>query len=228
MSEELKQVVELGGTLERATREMRELAKAFLSPVAAQAGEYVADKIRHARVENAARAFVRAREILAEAGVPLQYVELKVLLPIAEGASLEEEEGMTERWARLLASAASSSNVRPAFPRILAELTAAEALLLDHIADLPTGAYISREGGEPVRMAGLHGIEALGNALGWSDSDIRLSIDNLVRLRLATLSSPSLDDMNDKPMRVQGYQVPGLTDLGEAFVTACRGPRRQP
>jgi hypothetical protein len=82
-----------------------------------------------------------AREVLAEWekwGVAPKRVPLKVLAPIFDGASLEEDEDMHERWKWLLLNASdpnAKTRVPPSFPEILKQLSPAEAKLLDALYD---------------------------------------------------------------------------------------------
>lgn len=77
-------------------------------------------------------------EFLNASGITPHAVSVKVLVPLLDGASLEDEENeeMIDRWAALLAHAAAGAPVEmvlPSFPRILAELSPAEAVLLDSL-----------------------------------------------------------------------------------------------
>ncbi|HME68923.1 MAG TPA: hypothetical protein VKM54_03545 [Myxococcota bacterium] len=223
--EDLKALAEIMKTGELTTREFRQLAQEFLSPVLQAAGERLADLIWPNRVENAARVFVRAYMILREAGIPLQPVPLKLLARITEGASLEEEEGLTERWARLLATAASGVDVPPSFPTILAELRATDALILDRIASRWPSPLAGGRRDNYVVDTDQPNLGALQTEVYLPEDAFRVSIDILLRLRLIVLSSLNLDDLSNRPVLLRHYQVPDLTDLGMEFVLACAGPR---
>ena len=56
--------------------------------------------------------------------------------PLLEGAALEDDENLSNKWAGLLASAATSNEAEhshPSFPRILSEMSPREALILDKL-----------------------------------------------------------------------------------------------
>jgi hypothetical protein len=201
--------------------------KALVLPGAGTLGDYLAFRIRFLHWKRGVRAVEEARELLTNAGLPVQPVEIKLLIPIIERAAMEDEDTLVSRWARLLASASAGAFVPPSFPGILAELTPTDVLILDHIASrwpalVSTGQL---DDGERVSETDRPNLATLAKELALPLDVSRVSIDGLLRLRLIVLSSLNLDDMSDQPLR-RDYQIPGLTDLGIAFVRACAGPRR--
>jgi len=78
----------------------------------------------------------KANEFLRKRGKTPQQVPMKLLAPILEYGSLEDDESMQDRWASLLASAADQSfnnRILPSFASILKELSPVEAMILDRI-----------------------------------------------------------------------------------------------
>jgi hypothetical protein len=68
-----------------------------------------------------------------EAGFTPQAVPPKILFPLLEGASFEEDENLHDMWAALLANAASpghAEKVRPAFISVLKQMSPDEARVL--------------------------------------------------------------------------------------------------
>ena len=118
---------------------VRKLIAPFLEPVSSEAGLYVAEKIRFVRFQNSLRVLERASQLLANYGINPKAVNLKLLVPILEGAGLEDNDDLIEKWSGLLASAASGGEVLPAFARILAELGPDEA-------KIPTTSLITASG----------------------------------------------------------------------------------
>ena len=101
---------------------VQEFLKRISGPAADEIGEWFRDKVREFRSRNAGRAVARAQQILV--GLEREAVEipLRTLLPLLEGASLEDDPRLSEKWASLLAAAADSAPktaVLPSFPRIL-------------------------------------------------------------------------------------------------------------
>jgi len=86
--------------------------KAFLDTVfgpAVEIGELARDQIRFIRWKTQVKMFHRAHAFLEKRRIPANRVSMKLLLPLLELSSLEDEddEEMIDRWAGLLANAAA-------------------------------------------------------------------------------------------------------------------------
>ena len=76
------------------------------------------------------------------AGFEPRQIPIKALFPLLDGASLEDDDSMQDRWAALIANAANpaaSVDVKPAFAGILKSLSPQEAGLLSAIYDTAVG-----------------------------------------------------------------------------------------
>ena len=112
--------------------------KRVLAPTGDALGEAVAHPIvewQRRRVERAQSVVADAAKLVQEAGATPQQVPGRVLMPLLERASLEEEESLRGKWVRLLTTAATpgAKTVLPAYVSILSELSPAEAVALDLI-----------------------------------------------------------------------------------------------
>ncbi|MBN1841318.1 MAG: DUF4393 domain-containing protein, partial [Deltaproteobacteria bacterium] len=222
----LKMVQDLAGAgkiaeaTERGTREFRELIKDLLSPSANEIGECIADKVRIYRFKSTVRAIRKAQKQIKESGLSAQPIQLKHLIPMLEGASLEEDDGLTSKWAGLIASAVTKSDVLPAFAEILRQLSPEEARMLDFMfdnaSDLP-GIAGPAYGVDKAKLQSFSGL---------SQQQFLVRIQNLHRLELIVQLTHSMSE----PIRgFRGWGqwgTVGLTALGEAFVTICRGPEK--
>jgi Abortive infection alpha len=164
------------------------------------------DWLRFRRWKRAIERADEARRILAERARQPRQVPDDVLVPLLEAASLSEDESIAAKWATLLANATDPAvdAIPPSFPNILRELTPDEARLLDAIHD--------RNAIGTMEIA-----NGLGLASRWP-----VAFDNLVRLRLAT------HPFNPGPIASEDRTRLMLTDLGRAFVAACRSPGERP
>lgn len=114
----------------------RDLVQQFLGPLATEVGTGLGYVGTVLRMKLALSMMQKASKILFDAGIDPKAVAPKLFLPILEHASLEDDEYLQERWAALLANAASpdgSSQVHPSFAEILKELTASDAIFLSTI-----------------------------------------------------------------------------------------------
>lgn len=110
------------------------IVKRMLGPAADELAEMWRDQVRLYRYERQLKCVEKAEKMVQDAGFTPKAVPIKLLFPLLEGASLEEDEDLHTMWAALLANAASPENagkVRPAFSAILRELTPDEAALLN-------------------------------------------------------------------------------------------------
>jgi Abortive infection alpha len=83
------------------------------------------------RVKQAASVIEGAGEILAELNLEPTVYRPKILLPLIEQASLEDDEDLTKKWMGLLASSVTENSIHPSYPRILSELVQREAKIID-------------------------------------------------------------------------------------------------
>jgi hypothetical protein len=205
---------------------------AFLQTVAAplvEIGGWGGDLVRRHRVRSAIKTAVLAQKWLRTAGMEAHAVPLNVLIPLLDGASLQEAreepedspggQTMHERWAALLANAASGDagvEVMPSFPGILAELVPVEAEILELILRR----YAM---GHPTTPSDLrHELDYPQPP--WNRPEkldvLHVHLDNLERLRLCIAHSRGTGTAWSEKLE--------LTVLGRAFIAACRPPTGTP
>ncbi len=113
------------------------LVSALLMPSAQDAGTALRDYLRKRR-KRAEAVVLNASALLEASAAPVVPVPGRVLFPILEAASFEDDETLTAMWTRLLASAGdarSTADVLPSFVTILRDLSPGEALLLKALYD---------------------------------------------------------------------------------------------
>jgi hypothetical protein len=191
---------------------------------ASELGGLLADKIRYRRWRNQIQILKRATEYAQDAGIDPQTVDLKVLTPLLEQAANEEDEQMADRWAALLANAASadSTEVSPSFPNVLARLSPMDAKVLDAIHHA-----LSNLEGLHVGVTGVHAIQ-IAEHYKWPAADVRFSFENLQVLGVCASASPAMVEAE------QGRPKQGLlgsdrsyvveSEFGKRFLEACTPP----
>lgn len=121
----LTQVVSRPGLIER-----------MLGPAADELAAMWADQVRTYRLERQTNCVKKAERMLAEAGITPSAVPPKILFPLLEGASFEDDEEMHTMWSALLANATlPRSNVRPSFIATLKQMAPDEAAILVYLED---------------------------------------------------------------------------------------------
>jgi hypothetical protein len=155
-----------------------------------------------------------AENIKASGLPPKAYSEIKIPLvkAILEAGSMEDDPGMQERWANLLANVLTVTGTLPvALARILADLEPVEAATLDRIS--------TNENADGTQVVDLSkcrswfGIKAAG-------------LDNLTRLELLRYNLVTPKTINDFETDNADAKIRGvaITDLGGLLVAACRPP----
>ena len=140
MASNVSGIGKVAESVELGTRKVRGLLSLFLKPSITQLGLFGGDWLKSQRETQLAKTLAKAKAKLNAGKLAINPVPLKLLKPIVEDCSLEEDEDMIERWANLLAAAACGDPVLPTYVRLLAELTPNEAqlLLLSAIASAGT------------------------------------------------------------------------------------------
>ena len=179
----------------------------------------VEDKLKFIRWKRQQRFMERANEFLAASSVDenLNPLPLNVALPLVQAATLEENDELQDRWAKLLVNALdpnSETEVRRALISILEDFGPLDAALLDRIADAPPEASPEEDF---VR------IEALSDNYVVQDNDenpiklqqhVELALWNLVRLGCISPATTWGGGLSIASVK--------LTELGRAMVRACR------
>jgi hypothetical protein len=187
----------------------------------------------------------KAQAFLDARGIEPGAVPLKVLAPLLQAASFEDEndDDMIARWAALLANAAAGdegASVPPAFPAILAQLVPIEAVILDTLHRLQEEHWVGSRFVQAARADSVEvGPEQEGEGTAVADvarecgvafdDTFLLSVEDLERHQLVYVPVPStFGGGNELHYRqfglVNGTARLMLTNLGRAFVRACQWP----
>jgi hypothetical protein len=108
----------------------------LITPAIEEAGGIIQDTVKSWRVKNQVNIALKAQKYFERKGLDPKKVPLKILVPLLENGSLEDDENMQDKWAALLASAAHpemGDYITPNYPAILKELSPKEVLILDTI-----------------------------------------------------------------------------------------------
>jgi Abortive infection alpha len=213
----------LANAVDTTAKTAKEFLEKIAGPPAEEFGLFLGDQVRLFRFRKQVKLLADAEEILKQAGVDPKKVPLKTLCPILEGASVEDDESMSARWAALLATAAnpkSTITIQPSFPEILKQLSPLEAKILDLIFDMINQIGISRV---EWLSRGAMG-KSVRDFLHLQEQDFEIAIDNLYRLRLCAPPSTKLDFIDNKEHRFQlsTKDLICITELGFSFVSACK------
>jgi hypothetical protein len=207
---------------------VQEIVRELSGPAATEVGQMFGDALRVWRLKRVVRYLQDVKEVASKAGLSLKPVAPRLLFPILDSASLEDDQDLHTRWVALLTNAARTDSdlVLPCFPDILRQLTSEEARFLDMAYDETTIHAERRRAEIRANNPHLNVSDGLATAMGISGRIISslpsLKIENLERLMLVTRANLplSLDDkiVNTMPPANHLY----VSELGKAFVLACR------
>jgi hypothetical protein len=229
----------------------------MLDPWLSATGESWAIGPRERLFNNVMEAAVRANRKAIAAGFDPRHVPLKIINPLLEGASLEDMPDMQGVWASLMANAADPAQQRPvyaSFPGILKELEFREVKFLDalfvEVQSRTRGSKPSGFSDDELKMvyasAGLSRRPTItwlshGEWMGHQeelDADVRefgITLDITLRARLLAQSDMNepfdlrtdLSSYNHSRVEIKTKTWYSFTDLGTAFVSACREPKKK-
>ena len=115
-----------------------DIIKRLFGPAAAEIGLAWGDSFRLWRLKRTVRLLEDVRQVTSDAGLQLKPVAPRILFPLLESASLQDDEDLHQRWVALLTNAARSDfegELLPCFPDILKQLTSEEAQFMDRAYD---------------------------------------------------------------------------------------------
>lgn len=224
MTEESKAIEEVAKTTGQAIEAAREaggfIAKYISGPLEQGMGIFE-DRLKYMRWERQIRFMQRSQEFLRLAGLsaPSRAIPLKLAIPLMQGASLEEDDYLQDRWAALLVNAANGNfrgEVRRSHTVILEQLTHLDVKILDALYALPFeqsqhNGIMTAQLPEQARVAAEKEPDSPPPA-----EEIVLSLSNLARLGCV------------RPLMTWGggenYERVNPTIAGKIFVEACSVP----
>jgi hypothetical protein len=105
-----------------------DLVHRLTGPVCDDIGAMISDSMKPYRAKNLVNTLQKTERILREAGLPANAVPTRLLFPIVDASSIEDDETLQEMWAGLLATASQQSDsVSPSFIETLKQLTPDDA-----------------------------------------------------------------------------------------------------
>jgi hypothetical protein len=191
--------------IDKAIETARSFLSKLLGPALEEAGLVLQDKVRLYRLKNQLRILGKAQDMLREAGLEPKTGPLRTLLPLSEGASLEDENHSRPSGLpclRMLLRGTVPEGSHPSFPKILGEMSPQEAPMLDRMTD---------QGGETPWESFR---QDMADKLSLSHDEINQKYWNLFRLGLCNISK----------RKESTAPVIRITPFGQYFVRACSSP----
>jgi hypothetical protein len=206
---------------------LADLLHKLAGPMFDEFGAMLADKVRVYRVKNLVSTVQKTGRILRDAGLPANSVPPRLLLPIIENSSVEDNETLQEMWAGLLATASQQTDtISPSFAETLKQLTPDEARHLEHIAAKVIDLY------KKPRLTPETHVTPYAFTKSW-DAPPGVSSDTFERLGLIRRDyevdarfekAQSVEEILDSLKTEIDYSFV-FTKYAVSFLEACHGPR---
>ena len=206
------------GEFETNKEEIQTFLNVIVPTFVREGGGIISDTVKFWRWKNLVRIVKKAKDFIEEEEISPQEVPLKTTIPLLEGATLEEDASMQERWAALLSNAiAGNKDVTPSYVSILSELSPMEAMLLDKIYDE------AQKIDDPEKRKNLQfSKEKVAKGFAISTTEAEIMIENLFRLGLCTPPGSSGIMTGNIRMALRTNEIFELTTLGATLVEICR------
>ncbi len=109
-----------------------DLAKDFLGkligPSVEELGLLISEPIKFLRFKNQIKILLKARQHVERYNISLKEIPIKILVPLLENASLEEDQKLQDKWANMITNMAdTNTNLQnQIFPHILSQISTEE------------------------------------------------------------------------------------------------------
>ncbi|WP_299221236.1 Abi-alpha family protein [uncultured Aquimarina sp.] len=134
-------------TIEKGLELIKDFATKLVGPTIDEVGLLMSDKIRYFRFKNQIKILVKAEEYVKRENIKIKEIPTKILVPLLENASLEEDEELQKKWSFMIGNLADSDQnlQNQIFPYILTQISINEyerlyefcekerAYMIDHI-----------------------------------------------------------------------------------------------
>ena len=232
--------------VEAALRPFSALMEKLFGGAVEEVGGMWQESLRARRIVRRAKLYARVQQMLDAAGLEPAEIPEKIWFPALQQASMEDDDSLTQRWAALLANASTSTDlVHPSFMGILAELSGADVLALDHLysmAEQQQAANVKNALADTSDISGidLGGYQEITDAIGGPSLEgTQKVLDNVLRLRLLKVEQRPVFDTGQtnsffmpretkNRVELKTSEEYRFSDLGADFVRACRPPSVKP
>ncbi len=197
-----------------AVNKAADLVHRLTGPMCDDIGAMISDKMKPYRAKNLVNTLRKTERILREAGLPANAVPTRLLFPIAEASSIEDNDTLQDMWAGLLATASQETDsVSPSFIETLKQMTPDDARYIDKV-------YTDRT--NPNNPHRVHLDDRLGHGLFTERAGAPKGVSAGSYERLGIIRREyGMTTENGEP---EVGSLLRFTKHGKAFLKACRGP----
>ena len=187
-----------------------DLVKGFIERIAGssldEAGLIFGGNLRVRRLKNEIKIWSEVQKIAAENNLSVKQLNLKLLVPLLDLSSLEEDVKLQKRWSNLILNFIDSKSTfdNAVYPYILSQLSTKEVLALEEFSGWT---YI------PFHEMKISKAEA--------SNLIRLGLVEKQVPKASIKSQPSLSKRDRQIVVYDNEQIHTITELGKEFIQCC-------
>ena len=197
------------------------LVERLLGPIADTGGDALDEWVRR-RHKRAEAVLTDSVKMLRTAQLEPQPVPGRILFPLMQYASLEEDDDLRAKWTALLANASSpgpENQILPAYAEILRQLTPIQAKILDHMFQ-QTLTFEPGAGEEPMFLPSVQ--QEIMDRFGLSREKYTLFASDFHRMNLIEVRRLSFKEVGMPTEEL--YGTLRLTALSLGFLRATTPP----
>ncbi|WP_431127122.1 hypothetical protein [Flagellimonas flava] len=115
-------------TIEKGLELVKDFVETLIGPTIEEVGLLMSDKIKYFRFKNQVKILTKAKEYVKDKNMDIKEIPTKILVPLLESASLEEDEKMQDKWAFMIGNLADSEQnlQNQIFPYLLTQISSNE------------------------------------------------------------------------------------------------------
>lgn len=245
----LEKVVRDSATIKATAEKAEGLIKGLFGKAFDEVGEMIADQVRLRRFKNQIKIFQKATDFLKDKQINSEKINLKVLAPLVEFSSYEEDENLQQLWAKLIKNIIVKPTpiaLQQNCIEILNKISNEEAELLSYLFDELNRKREARAKSEsnfimlkPERKPEEYRIDwfkfkikDLVQSLDIPTEELEMRISNLVALGtvrfetevdvVSARQESSFEEEVEIELDVYDFETIRLTKLGYKFVQMCK------
>jgi hypothetical protein len=211
-------ITEQNAEIEASQEEVSAFLEKVIPNFVLESGGILSDTVRFWKWKNQINIIKKAKSIVENSKLDKKQVPLKILLPIMENSSLEEEAIIQDKWANILANAITASkDITPNYAEILKELSVLEVVILDKLFDKS-----NKENDYEKRKQLQFSKQKTSEIFKLSSEQADLIIENLYRLNLCQAPAGHGIAVGQYKFALRTTEVFEFTTFGYYFVQACK------
>jgi hypothetical protein len=112
-------------TIEKGLDLVKDFTAKLIGPTVEEVGLLFSDKIKYYRFKNQVNTLVKAKEYVQRKNMNIKSIPIKILVPLLENVSLEEDENMQEKWGCMIGNLADTDQnlQNQIFPYLLSQIS---------------------------------------------------------------------------------------------------------